>query len=73
LLFGNPSLFNNPLIIFTSNPLKEEEYDLNKISIKKEQAPLLKQLFNYNSSIKQQLYKKALKDKGLKAKAFTRQ
>jgi hypothetical protein len=70
-LFGNPSLFNGPPIVLTSDPLEEEEYDPNEVPIEKEQAPLLKQLSNRDSSIKQQLYKKALKDKSLKAKAFT--
>jgi hypothetical protein len=42
LLFNSLSLFNNPLIILTSDLLEEEEYDSNEVSIEKEQALLLK-------------------------------
>jgi hypothetical protein len=72
-LFGSPSLFNGPPIVLTSDPPEEEEYDPNEVPIEKEQAPLPKQLSNRDSSTKQQLHKKASKDKGLRAKAFTRQ
>jgi hypothetical protein len=37
-LFGNPSRFNSPLIILTSDLLEEVEYNSNNVLIKKERA-----------------------------------